>query len=829
MNDAGARFRLNGRRLRAEREAQRIFEMSPTLLAVAGFDGYLRRFNPAFAVFGYSREELLARPWIEFAHPEDRERMLQAVASLERGTDVVELENRIICSDGSLRWVQWNTRVVPEEGLFYAAGRDVTEGRRAAAEQAALRRVATMVARETAPEAVFAAVGREVGEVLGVDATHLGRFDADGTVVSVAQWGRYPGVPIGARYSLEGDSVSARVLKTSRSARMDGYSEAPGVIAATVRELGIQHSIGVPVSVAGRIWGVMVATTKGPKPFSAQAESRLEAFTELVATAVSNASAQAEVRTLLDEQAALRRVATLVAEGAPAQELFANVVEEIGNLLGVDAVGLGRNHEDESMSPLAMWAADGDHPPTQRMRTKPGSLMWDIVHTGKPARKEDWSTVESLTATIVRDQMGIRSSVGAPIHAGGRLWGAIVVHSKTPTLPPDTEARLERFAALVVTALENARARAEVQGLADEQAALRRVATLVAHGADAGAVFDAVTAEVAELFNVWASLARYDDDVLTVVAHRGDFVHVGDRYPLGGTNVTSIVLRTGRTARLDDYGEATGRIGEVAQRAGVSTVVAAPVVVEGRTWGVLVAQWRDRRGAPDDAEERLARFAGLLDTAIANADSRDQLAASRARVLAAGDDARRRLVRDLHDGAQQRLVHTTVTLKLALRALSENPSQAEANLMEALSAAERATAELRELAHGILPSVLTRGGLRAGVCALVSRLDLLVDVDVSQERLHPDIEASAYFIIAEGLTNVVKHARATRAAVRATIEDGGLTLEIEDDGVGGADPEGHGLLGIADRVDALGGRLLIESAPSGGTRLTARLPLSAGW
>jgi signal transduction histidine kinase len=368
-----------------------------------------------------------------------------------------------------------------------------------------------------------------------------------------------------------------------------------------------------------------------------------------------------------------------------------------------------------------------------------------------------------------------------------------------------------------------------VRRLADEQAALRRVATLVAHGAAPSAVFDAVTAEVAELLDVSAvSLARYDNDALTVVANRGAFVRVGDRYPLGGTNVTSIVLRTGRTARLDDFAQATGPIGDVARRVGVESVVAAPVVVEGRTWGVLVATWRDDGAAPDDSEERLARFAELLDTAIANADSRDQLAASRARVLAAGDDARRRVVRDMHDGAQQRLVHTTITLKLAQRALHENRSDGEALLAEALDNAERATAELRELASGILPSVLTRG-LRAGVDSIASRLDLPVEVDVSSERLPPDIEASAYFIVAEALTNVVKHAHATQATVRASVDDGVLTLEVHDDGVGGADPEGHGLVGIADRVDALGGRLLIESADRGGTLLAARLPLSAGW
>src|SRR4051794_29251118 len=167
VNDAAARSPLQGRRLRAEREAERIFEMSPALLAVAGFDGYLRRFNPAFEALGYSREELLSRPWIEFAHPDDRRRMQEAAASLEHGTDVSHVENRIICRDGSLRRVQWTTRVVPEEGLFYAAGRDVTDSERAGEEQAALRRVATLVAQETAPDEVLAAVGREVGQVLG--------------------------------------------------------------------------------------------------------------------------------------------------------------------------------------------------------------------------------------------------------------------------------------------------------------------------------------------------------------------------------------------------------------------------------------------------------------------------------------------------------------------------------------------------------------------------------------------------------------------------------------------------------------------------------------
>jgi signal transduction histidine kinase len=222
----------------------------------------------------------------------------------------------------------------------------------------------------------------------------------------------------------------------------------------------------------------------------------------------------------------------------------------------------------------------------------------------------------------------------------------------------------------------------------------------------------------------------------------------------------------------------------------------------------------------------LARFAELLDTAVGNADSRDQLTASRARVLAAGDEARRRVVRDLHDGAQQRLVQTIVWLKLARSAIGEDRGRAEALLAEALDHAQQGNAELRELAHGILPSGLTRGGLLAGFDALVSRIDLEVDVDVTRTRLPPEVEASAYFIVAEALTHVVKHSRAGSAQVAATLRDGWLRVEVRDDGVGGADPVSHGLLGLDDRVAALGGRLRIDSPPGAGTVLTAELPLS---
>jgi signal transduction histidine kinase len=240
---------------------------------------------------------------------------------------------------------------------------------------------------------------------------------------------------------------------------------------------------------------------------------------------------------------------------------------------------------------------------------------------------------------------------------------------------------------------------------------------------------------------------------------------------------------------------------------------------------VIVLSWTGQQPPADDVEVRVAQFAELVSSAIANADRRAELMASRARVQAAADDARRRVVRDLHDGAQQRLVHTVITLKLARRAVHQGDGAVDAALVEALEHAERANVELRELAHGILPSVLTSGGLRPGVNALVSRLPLPVTVDVAVDRLPAGIEASAYFVIAEALTNVVKHAGAGRAAVKAWTEDAILHLEVSDDGVGGADAGGTGLLGLADRVAAFGGRLWIDSPQGGGTVLGAVLPL----
>jgi signal transduction histidine kinase len=398
-------------------------------------------------------------------------------------------------------------------------------------------------------------------------------------------------------------------------------------------------------------------------------------------------------------------------------------------------------------------------------------------------------------------------------------------------LPGDVEARLASFTELLATAIVNAESRAGLARLADEQAALRRVATLVAHGVPSQELFAAVGEEVVRLLPVdFAHMGRYEPDgTVTVVASSGstaESFRVGVRWNLGGTNLATIVFEKGRSARLDRYTDAFGALGDTGRQLGIRSSVGTPIIVEDRVWGVVTAGSTVAESLPADLESRLENFTELVATAIANAESRAEVTASRARIVAAADESRRRIERDLHDGAQQRLVHAVIALKLALQALSNGEANADELVAEALRHAEQANVELRELAHGILPAALTRGGLRAGIDGLVSRVSLPVSLDVSVERLPAAVEATAYFIVSEALTNVVKHARAAGARVTARVERGELRVEVRDDGVGGArGGEGTGLGGLADRVSALAGRLEVESPPGGGTRVCALLPV----
>ena len=541
-----------------------------------------------------------------------------------------------------------------------------------------------------------------------------------------------------------------------------------------------------------------------------------------------------ELAGLLAEQAALRRVATLVAKESSPAEVFARVAEEVASVLGDVDCALIRDEGDGSGSPVAIWGdnASAVFLPGARLPLDGDGVVASVLREGRPHRLDDYSAATGSLSERARET-GVRSAVGCPVVVGGRTWGVMAVASySAEPFPAETESRVAQFSELVATAIANAEAHAEVERLAEEQAALRRVATLVAEGASPTAVFDAVAAEMERLLAAdGVTLSRYEpDDEITVVAHRGAGaarVPPGTRVGHRGHNMTSMVRRTEGPARMEHHEGAETPIGEVVRDLGVRASVAAPIMVEGRLWGVTIASWLGEASPPPETEERMSGFAELLDTAIANADSRDQLTASRARLLSAGDEARRRIVRDLHDGAQQRLVHSIVTLKLAQRALQRNDGQAEPLLGEALEQAEQGNEELRRLAHGMLPSVLSRDGLRAGVGTFAARLDLPVGVDVPAERFPAEVEASAYFIVAEALTNAVKHAHAERAHVRVSVDDRLLRVEIRDDGVGGADPSGHGLVGLGDRTTALGGRLSIESPAGGGTVLAAVIPLAS--
>jgi PAS domain S-box-containing protein len=498
MNETTAAFAmLHRRRLLAERELADIFNLSLDLLCISGKDGYFKRVNPAFErTLGYSSDELTSRPFIDFVHPDDRANTEVAQTSLVRGHDIVQFENRYLRSDGNVRWLQWSARSVPDEGLMYAAARDISESRRTSEEQAALRRVATSVAKGASPEDVFDTVVAEMHMLLGADNTRLLRYE-------------------------------------------------PGDIATVVAS-----------------------------------------------------------------------------------------------------------------------------------RSEPG-------------------------------------------------------------------------------------------------------------------------VEIAEM-----------------------------HYSLHRDNVSGAVWRSGRPARLDAFGGPPGSIGERLHHLGIRSAAGAPIVVQGRLWGVMVAAWRQYQPA-DGIEGQIAQFTELVATAIANAQARADLAASRARIVAASDETRRRIERDLHDGAQQRLVSLGLGLRAAQQAVPPDNPGLKRELDGLAEGIVEVLEELRELSSGIHPAILSLGGLGPALKALARRSAVPVDLDVPQQgRLPQRVEVAAYFVISEALANTAKHAHAARARVRVELNGNVLKVQISDDGVGGADPSrGSGLIGLTDRVEAVGGRLDISSHPGEGTQIKADLPI----
>jgi signal transduction histidine kinase len=515
-------------------------------------------------------------------------------------------------------------------------------------------------------------------------------------------------------------------------------------------------------------------------------------------------------------------VATLVAQAVPTTEVLEAVTREVGLRCDADLARMERFEPDRTVTAIAAWSRSGeaDLAVGTRFALEGASIAAQVHETGAPARVDSFVGASGPIAREAQT-LGIRSSVGCPIAVGGRTWGVIAASTGGDPFPPDTESRIADFTDLAATAIANAEAREELRRVAEEQAALRRVATLVAQAADPWAVFGAVAEEVGRLLSAdTTALSRYEaDDTFSLVARwsaSGEQLPLRHQIPIDRGAITKLVRDTGRPARLDEPADAPH-----------GPRVAAPIIIEGRPWGAIAVSLTGDEAPPPGMEERLAGFAELVATAIAKAESQAELRASRARVVAAADETRRRIERDLHDGAQQQLVSLALQVRGAQARVPQGLGELEPELKDIAAGITDLLDEVREMARGLHPPILSKGGLDPALKTLARRSAVPVVLDVRTEgRLPQPIEVGAYYVISEALTNAAKHAKASSVAVDVEAVDGVLRVMVRDDGVGGADfGRGSGLVGLKDRVEALGGRIAVESAPDAGTAIRVELPL----
>ena len=375
--------------------------------------------------------------------------------------------------------------------------------------------------------------------------------------------------------------------------------------------------------------------------------------------------------------------------------------------------------------------------------------------------------------------------------------------------------------------------RDELRMLANQQAALRRIATLVARAVPPSDVFSKVTEELARCLGVMhATLVRFEADAgaVLVACHdeRGSRkkMPVGKRFSFDGESVPAMVFRTGRAARRDSHDDAASADVQYVHELGLRSGVGVPIVVDSRLWGAATVGSSRPEPLPPDTEARVGDFADLVATAIANADARTELTASRARIVAASDAARRRFERDLHDGAQQRLVSLGLQMRTAEALLPSELHAVRQQISDVVAGLRGVSDDLQEISRGIHPAILSRGGLGPALKTLARRSAVPVELCVGTDRRLPDsAEVAAYYVVAEALTNAAKYAQAAEITVSVGADDTNLLLSITDDGVGGADPhKGSGLIGLIDRVEALGGKLRISSVAGSGTSLRATIP-----
>ena len=677
----------------------------------------------------------------------------------------------------------------------------------------ALLRVTRLITRQAGLEAVFDAVASEVGRILAAGAWLL-RDDSDGRMTVLAATGDSP------------------FPKGSRSPRED-FS-------------GPETSLTSPVLVDGVAWGVLCA---GPQEhLRADAETCMEDFAELVSLAVGDASARATLRRLAGEQAALRHVATLVAEGSSPSDLFAAVARAIAQAIDVDVISVERIDADRSTTVIASVDAPMFPIGSRWPLDEPG-LQASVVASGRPLRIDDVSVLGGRAGAAVRDS-AILSLVVAPIVVQGAVWGLMWVGGKrAEPLAASAETRLRDFAELAAVAVANAHSRHQLRRLADSEASLRRVATLAAEGATQRELLAAVADEAARILGgASVAIVRYEpgDSFEIVAAHNDPVFEVGSRWPVEQTSLAAAVREARAPVRFDDMAGTHGVVADAVRAAGLASAIGAPIVVDGEVWGMVRVGLRPRREAlpvftgwytsrmlsssvsNEEVESRLASFTDLVGTAISRAQAQAELIASRARIVEAGDDARRRIERDLHDGTQQRLV----ALALHLQRLRADVPVAEHATQEGLEQVERelksVIEEVQDLSRGVHPAQLAVGGLRPALRALARRSPIPVDVSVDvPERPPASIETALYYVVSEALANAIKHSRATSVSV-TVVGDSSVRATVADDGVGGAETgAGSGLTGLSDRVDALAGDFSVVSPRGGGTTISVELPVAA--
>jgi signal transduction histidine kinase len=577
---------------------------------------------------------------------------------------------------------------------------------------------------------------------------------------------------------------------------------------------------------ANRIERLLVDMETGLRGFVITREERfLEPWTEGRQAFPQEAGSLAASTEVADQKA--RMQAVVVAGGAYIEDYGVPLIESVRNgepsASSTETTELGKDRVDQLRSLLAEFT-DSERQTYILRQEAADNVAGTATAAATVALGASVALVAVLIAYLARTM--VRPVINAAAMAGRLAAGDL--SARMPETGTAEIGALERSFNSLAESLQDSQA-AQAR-LLEQQSALRRVATLVAEGRDSDDVFRAVVREVGEhLPAESALLERYEPDstMTTIAVWTGDrgIIEAEGRMQVAAGNFPDRVRTTRSTVRMEPY-DATSDVAHQLRLDGPRSLVGCPVIVAGTVWGMFAASSRFENPLPPDAEAWMTAFTELVGTAIANADARAEVAASRARIVTASDETRRRIERNLHDGAQQRLVSLGLRLRTLESAVPDGQDEVRSEIHQITDEVAGVIDELREISRGIYPASLSRGGLASAVRTLARRTPLAMRLDLrSEAALTEPVQAAGYYVIAEAVTNATKHASANEIQITLEDRDGMLRVSVQDDGVGGADPaRGSGLTGLRDRVEALGGRLEVTSAPEAGTLLVAEIP-----